>query len=225
MFVARDKRADKNVAIEKQESEFRRNFAARRAPLAGLHLARQRACMPPTRSCLAAAIAGLLLQPAAARADERAPNLRPDAGLRRLVAEAAERSPSIRASIERLEALDVIVYVRTRMFYRLDLEGRVGFIAAAGARRIIAIELACGRPEVGTMATLAHELYHAIEIAEEPSIVDTRTLAAFYRQHGTEASDGDGRLMFDTRGADEAGRRARQELIASSTRHSTWMSK
>ena len=30
------------------------------------------------------------------------------------------------------------------------------------------------------MATQGHELYHALEIACEPSIVDARTLARFY---------------------------------------------
>jgi len=73
------------------------------------------------------------------------------------------------------------------------------------------------------MATLGHELYHALEIAQEPSIVDARTLAAFYRRHGIETGGIAGRQTFETEGAEQAGRQARRELT-DNTRH-TWNSK
>ena len=41
------------------------------------------------------------------------------------------------------------------------------------------------------MATLGHELFHAIEIAEEPAVVNPVTLADFYSRIGIETSDSD----------------------------------
>lgn len=183
--------------------------------------------MPSIRCrLLAIVIAGTLQQAAPALAQDTplpAPHLRPDPGLRSLVEDAAARSPSIRAAIDRIEAANVIVYVRMAMFRQVGLEGRVGMIAVVNGRRFLAIELACGRPEVVTMATLGHELHHAVEIADEPSIVDPRTLAAFYTTHGMQTSNAPGQLMFETEGAEAAGRRARREITAGE-RH-TWTSK
>jgi len=181
----------------------------------------------PSMRCrlLALAIAGTLQQAAPALAQPvTSPHLRPERAVRSLVEDAAARSPSIQASIDRLEAMNVIVYVRTRMFLQTDLEGRVGMIAHVDGRRFLAIELACGRPEIQMMATLGHELHHALEIAAEPSIVDARTLAAFYSKHGIQTGSGAGQLTFETEGAEEAGRRARREIIAAGERQ-TWTSK
>ena len=163
-----------------------------------------------------AALALLALDPS-----DAPPHLRPDPALRPFVDESARRSPSIRALIDRLEATDVIVYVRMRVFDQTALEGRVGMLTTTAAgQRYLVIELACGRPQVTTMATLAHELYHALEIAQQPAIVDAGTLAAYYRRHGVETGGSPGRLTFETEGAEQAGHQARREL-SDNTRH-TW---
>ena len=56
------------------------------------------------------------------------------------------------------------------------------------------------------MATLGHELLHAVEIAGEPSIVDALT------------GDAAGRRTFETEAAADAGQRVRRELLKNSTR-------
>ena len=185
--------------------------------------------MPSTRrrTLLALIVVGLLQTAAPTRAQSdlpAPPHLRPDSGLRALVERAAARSPSIQSAIARIEAADVIVYVRTRAFLEPGLEGRVGLIAVVNGRRFLAIELACNRTELATMATLAHELHHAVEISGEPAIVDTRTLAAFYTLHGIRTDDRPGHLTFETDGAEQAGRVARREIAASGERQ-TWNSK
>ena len=172
----------------------------------------------PGMSFVAVAALALLV---AGPSDPPSPRLRPDRSLRALVEESARRSPSIQALIDRLEATDVIVYVRMRLFNELALEGHVGMLATtASGQRYLMIELACGRPEVTTMATLAHELFHALEIAGQPSIVDAQTLAAFYQRHGIETGGIVGRWTFETEAAEQAGRQARRELL-DITRH-TW---
>jgi hypothetical protein len=150
-----------------------------------------------------------------------APHLRPEPELRELVRDAARGSAAIRGLIERLEGLDVTVYVRAMTFEVSELEGRVGLLSARGGHRYLVIELACGRPRFSQMATLGHELFHAVEIAEEPSVVDARTLAAFYTRIGRRTDYRGGREMYETEAAADAGLRARRELITNSTRRAS----
>ena len=165
-------------------------------------------------------VAALGLQSALAHAPS--PRLRPDLELRRLVAQAAQRSPSIRELIDRVEASDVVVYVRLRQFTRSDLDGRVALLSSMPAgQRYLVIELACGRTDVVTIATLGHELFHALEIAGQPSIVDGRSLAAFYTAAGERTGNREGELTFETRGAQAAGAQVRRELFGAPARH-TW---
>jgi hypothetical protein len=153
----------------------------------------------------------------AAQHDER--HVRAERGLQRLVDDAARRSPAIRESIDRLAQLDVIVYVRMKAFTQMDLEGRVALLSASGSRRYLVIELACGRSELSQMATLGHELFHAVEIAGEPSVVSPDTLADFYSRIGTQTGAAQGRRTFETAGAAAAGARARQQLLTNTTRN------
>ena len=146
------------------------------------------------------------------------PHVRPEPEMRGLVGDAARGSTAIRGLIDHLEGLDVTVYVRQRAFAQTELEGRVALLAASGGHRYLVIELACGRPRLTQMATLGHELYHAVEIADEPSVVDARTLAAFYTRIGRRSDYWGGRMMFETEAAAEAGLRARRELLTNSTR-------
>jgi hypothetical protein len=150
------------------------------------------------------------------------PHLRPDITLRPLVDQAAQRSPSIRALVDRIEASDVIVYVRLRQFARSDLNGRVALLSSMPAgQRYLVVELACGRSDVLTIAALGHELFHALEIAAQPSIVDARSLAAFYTTAGEQTGNLHGQITFETRGAEAAGLQVRRELLAAPARQ-TW---
>ena len=111
------------------------------------------------------------------------------------------------------------VYIRAKMFVQLELEGPVALLATTGSRRYLVIELACGRAELTQMATLGHELFHAIEIAEEPSVVNAATMADFYSRIGLQTGDSRGLRTFETEAAAAAGQRARRQLLTSTTRH------
>ena len=146
-------------------------------------------------------------------------HVRGENGMQRLVDQAARRSLAIQESIDRLQELDVTVYVRANMFARLDLEGRIAILSTVGGHRYLVIELACGRSELAQMATLGHELYHALEIAETPSVVDADTLADLYSRIGRKTTDSGGVRTFETEAAAAAGLLARQQLLINSTRH------
>jgi len=166
-----------------------------------------------------AAFAALAFLLSATPAMAQRPHVRGEDGTQRLIDGAARRSSAIRQWIERLEELDVIVYVRAAVLPRLDLDGRLVLLAGTGSQRYVVIELACGRSELTQMTTLAHELFHAIEIAEEPAVVDAGALAELYTRIGTRTSDSRGFLTFETEAAAAAGLRARRELLTNTTRN------
>jgi hypothetical protein len=146
--------------------------------------------------------------------DAPVPHVRPEtAALRTLVGRASAQSPLVHALIERLDHSEVVVYVRSRPFGARLLDGRIGWLSTVGQRRYLVMELACDRNALVQMATLGHELYHALEIAGEPSIVDARTLAQFYARAGTPSPPMDHTQTFETRAAADTGARIRQELL------------
>jgi hypothetical protein len=149
----------------------------------------------------------------------RPPHVRPEPAIRALVAEAAQRSPVVRALLDTLEELDVTVYVRMHMFAQAHLDGRVALLSSGSIHRYLVVELACGRSAYTQMATLGHELFHATEIASEPSVVDVGTMAAYYARIGMQTGDSDGKQTFETEAAADAGRRARRELLTTPKRH------
>jgi hypothetical protein len=169
----------------------------------------------------AAAVMLLALAGSANAQDQIAPDphVRGEGAMQRIIDEAAQRSPSIREWIDRLQDLDVTVYVRAKSFAHSELEGRVALLSMTKqGHRYLVIELACGRAELLQMATLGHELFHALEIAEEPSVVSPNTLADLYARIGVKTGDTGGVRTFETEAAAAAGLRARRQLLTS-TRH------
>ena len=177
------------------------------------------------RTLLAAATAGVLAVAAPARGQaatwQPPPHVRPEKELRALFDEALRRSETLREVVDQLEVMDVTVYIRTHDLGAAGLDGRVALLAVNGTHRYLMIELACGRPDLQAMATLGHELFHAGEIASEPSVVDAATMAQYYTRIGKlTGSTDEGKRTYETRAAAAVGTRVRQELLTSSTRNS-----
>jgi hypothetical protein len=142
------------------------------------------------------------------------PHVRAEAPDMRLLAqELSDQSPTARALIARLERSNVIVYIRFRAFASLDLDGRVGLLSSVGGRRYLVIELACARPRIVQLVTLAHELHHSVEIADAPAIVDTKTLSEHYARIGIRTRYGPTSEIFETFGAQDTGTQVRRELL------------
>jgi hypothetical protein len=187
---------------------------------------------PVIRRTLVVAIACLLpllvlAAPAFAQAGPPSPRVRPlSSGMPDFVREAADRSPSIRALLARLEGSDVVVYVRMLPFASTAIDGHIALQSVASGTRYLVVELAGGRSRLVQMATLGHELHHALEVAAEPSIVSANTLATYYARIGMQVEGNSGHLTFETRAAGDAGRLARRELLSPiSSRSTEWTSK
>jgi hypothetical protein len=176
------------------------------------------------RTLLAAATAGVLAIAAPARGQAVAgyppPHVRPENSLRALFDEALRRSPTLRDVVDRLEEMDVTVYIRSHELGTAGLDGRVALLSVNGTHRYLVIELACGRSDLQAMATLGHELFHAGEIASEPSVVDAATMATYYARIGKLTGSEEGKRTYETHAAAVMGTRVRQELLTSSTRNS-----
>jgi len=161
----------------------------------------------------------ITLTPSRAVAQAPVPHLRPETrGLRALTARAAERSPIVRGLIDQIDQAPVIVYLRHRVFGPVTVDGHIGLLSASRTHRFLVIELACDRSELTQMATLAHELHHALEIAGEPAVVDAQSLMRFYTRVGSALQPMGVTMTFETQAAAETGARVRHELLMQPTR-------
>jgi hypothetical protein len=133
-----------------------------------------------------------------------------DPAARELLDMAIERSLAIRSFVERLERSDVVVYLQLPgSSEAADSVSHLTFVSFVAGTRYLLVQIDPWRTvPVGRIAMLGHELYHAIEIAQEPSVCDTRTLRALYRRIGHEYGHG----RFETEPARMAGHRVRAEL-------------
>jgi hypothetical protein len=163
-------------------------------------------------------VSAIALTPAVGRAQEAEtppPHVRgatPET--RGLVRELVERSQTGRELVERLEQADIVVYVRQEWFPTSTLRGRIGFLTSTpGPRRMLVIELACRYTRLDQLSALGHELRHAVEIAESPSVHDVRSLAVFYRSIGEPMGHIAASETYETSAAAATGRRVHNELV------------
>jgi hypothetical protein len=129
-----------------------------------------------------------------------------------LINQATHESALFRSLIARLNASDVVVYVETARTLPYTRDGQLTFLGTGGGIRYVVVSLAWGRPEVRVMATLGHELQHAVEIAGDAAIVDSPSLAKAYAGFGVVTIHGSGRT-YDTRAARRAGEQVHAELL------------
>jgi hypothetical protein len=121
-----------------------------------------------------------------------------------------QRSETLRALVRQLETRDVIVYIEMQPLLRKRLAGMLTWIASTVEHRYVRISL---NPELSTdaaIATLGHELQHALEIANASEVVSDSTMEKFYRAHGevTRAQTNG----WDTEAARVRGDEVRREL-------------
>jgi hypothetical protein len=129
------------------------------------------------------------------------------------LATGVKASPTLRRIASSLEASDVVVYVVFEPSPTNGVAAHVSFISAAGGRRYLHVGIDPRFSGTQLIALLGHELQHAAEIAAEASVVDSRTLAEFYRRVGFGGTFGT-REHFESDRAIEAGYRVGREAQA-----------
>lgn len=125
----------------------------------------------------------------------------------RLLEDAAARSATVRELMARLAGTDVIVYVEITPSPQATL-ARTKLVTATAAARFLRIGINLAVPPVDAPALFAHELQHALEIAECVDVRDDAGVRRLYtrigHQHGVD--------QYETDAARAIERRVQQEL-------------
>jgi len=168
------------------------------------------------RASLTAVAASLLAFTHRVAAQETQAHVRPlNRDIGRVFADGVDRSPTLRALAAAIEATDVYVYIDHAILPE-GLRGRMQFVAAAGGRRYVRIEIDCRQMVFAQIATIGHELQHAGEIADAPAVVDNGGVARLYRRIGFQTGrNGD---RFDTARAIAAGTTVLREVTSPAER-------
>ena len=171
------------------------------------------------RTTLLSLLLGCLVSTSALAAapDEtwREARIRPqDARLAERLRAGIARSATFRDIVTRLEAGNLIVYVSLSPTMKSSLAGKLTWMAKSGAFRYVKATINIEQSSDQMIATLAHELQHALEVHEDERVIDQRSLAALYQRIGLPSSAA---VLggFETVAAQEAGLQVRRELSAS----------
>ena len=132
-----------------------------------------------------------------------------DAPAATLVAEGARRAPTIAALLDRLAHSALVVYIS--LDGRVAVRGTLTFVAHGGGVTYVLVRIQPVFLIADRLAALAHELQHAVEVADAgDTITDANALAAYYRRIGTEYRKG----LFESVQARVVEAQVRREITA-----------
>jgi hypothetical protein len=142
------------------------------------------------------------------------PRLRPqDPRIVQVLKEGSARSATFKSLVDRIEASNVIVYVAVNPVIRSTLSGALTWMTRAGDFRYVRASISPELTFNQMIASVAHELQHAVEVIEDESVIDEGTLVALYRKIG-QPSRAAGASGWETEAAQRTGTQVRRELIA-----------
>jgi hypothetical protein len=124
-----------------------------------------------------------------------------------LIQEATERSTTFRGLVDTINASDGIVYVNEG-----DCGHGVGAcladVTAAGPNRILRVTVDIRKRDRDLMGSIGHELRHAVEVLENPTVTNNAAMYLFYSRVGRRGTT----TSFETEAAVEAGHAVRDEV-------------
>jgi hypothetical protein len=108
-----------------------------------------------------------------------------DPEIRRLVREATSRSKTFTALLHEVQQSNGIVFVSYGQCAKGQIRSCVTGVQGDERERAIRIVVDSRTTDFRLMATIAHELQHAVEILHEPSAIDGPTTMVLYRRIGS----------------------------------------
>ena len=103
------------------------------------------------------------------------------------------RSAAFRRLTQVIERSDLVVYVQT---HQLNLPGQLQFVSATPGGRYLRVSVRVPGLDNDLLPWLAHELWHAVEIAGAPEIKDGVSLVRYYeRLHGGFRAGGTAKMV------------------------------
>ena len=164
-----------------------------------------------------ALVAVLSMSSALAAERDGGPRLRPqDPRSVQALKEGAARSTTFRALVNRIEASDLIVYLAVTPTLKSSLSGALTWMTRAGGFRYVRASISNELTFDQMIASVAHELQHAVEVVEDASVTDERSLVALYKRIG-QPSRAAGPSGWETLAAQRTGTQVRRELVATPT--------
>jgi len=110
------------------------------------------------------------------------------------------RSPSFVDLIETLDQLDRVVYIEEGSCHHRELRACLQMMSTPGGKNLL-VRVDPRQPTRSVVTQLAHELYHAVEIAREPDVVDVAGLRDLYKRIGERSCVGEANPCWETRAA------------------------
>ena len=125
------------------------------------------------------------------------------------------RSATLRDLVAQLEQTATIVYIESGEPTPDRTPGRTRFVTTgAGGWRYLRISIDERRSNLDVMSLVAHELQHAVEIAQNPEVVDDASMVGLYQRISSVSGRGvGGSHWFETQAAIDMGRRVYLELF------------
>jgi hypothetical protein len=167
------------------------------------------------RLLLTVALCAVVLRSSALAFDERigGPRVRPqDSRIVLVLQEGVARSSTFKSLVDRIESNNVIVYIAVNPILKSSLSGALTWMTRAGDFRYLRASISAELTFDQMIATVAHELQHAVEVIEDESVNDERSLVALYKRIGQPSratSSG-----WETTNAQQTGYQVRRELAA-----------
>lgn len=134
-----------------------------------------------------------------------------NAALRALIEQATERSATFRQLVETINQSSAIVYVEEGDC-RHGVRACLRTVSAAGTYRLLWVHVDT-RKQVDShlMASIGHELRHAIEVIDDPSVTNSSAMFFLYQRIGSQGTE---QGAMETPAAVAAGDAVRSEVRA-----------
>jgi len=141
-----------------------------------------------------------------------------DPEMRRLIVEGYRRSETFRRLADEIQQSSALVIVQYGQCANGRFRSCVTNVDRTGVQRNVRVKINTRVNDDRLVATIAHELYHVLEILREPDVVDADTTVSLYRRIGTgqcrqglsEACETDAALAMEARVLDEISRASRR---------------
>ena len=140
--------------------------------------------------------------------------------LERLVDTGYRLSTTFRGVVNGLQASSVIVHLVPGVSLPAKLYGALHFVTTVNGYRYLRVSVRTDLESALTIAVLAHELQHAVEIGQAPLVVDRRTMRDHYRLTGVRSCLDSGRECYETTLALRTGNSVFAEVLGQDS-HST----
>ena len=140
-----------------------------------------------------------------------------DGRIERMISEGLSASPTFREVVNRLNRSDVVVYVRCQKDLAKREDGYLKFVGSAAGYRYLQAYIRYNTSRQHQIALIGHELFHAAEVADAPSVIDVASFEREYARIGfvSRTVRIGGGVSYDTHAAIRAGDQILRDVTSS----------